>query len=71
MGLLNMIPNSALGYKGQQPPKFDLGPNSTVHNTSSIYGTPNFGTYKSAYLRRQKPTQLAGPQNPKRYVSPE
>jgi hypothetical protein len=71
MGLKKLIPTSKLGYRGLQPPSFPLGPNSTVHNTSSIYGTPSFGTYTSTYLRRQKPTKLAGPQNPNRYVSPE
>lgn len=44
MGLLNLIKKSLLGWGGQTPPSSQSNnPNSTLHNTSSINGTPFIG----------------------------
>ncbi len=41
MGLLNLLKTSLLGWKGQTPPSSQSNsPNSTLHNTSSINGSP-------------------------------
>lgn len=41
MGLLDLLPTSPLGYKGQKP-QFDAEtPGSTLHDTSSVNGIPS------------------------------
>lgn len=54
----------------KRPGDFELGAGSTLHNVSSTYGTPAFSTYKSAYLRTEKPVdaKFLFPKNPKKYL---
>lgn len=41
MGLLDLLPGTNFGFKGQQPPKAGLGgPDSTLHYEYSLNGTP-------------------------------
>ena len=57
--LLTLLPTSKYGYKGQKPANFDLGPNSPLHDTSSLNGIPPFAGYSDATLRTLKPTKLS------------
>lgn len=59
MSLIDLLPTSRFGFHGGQPPLFDLGPTSTLHDTTSIDGNPSFGSYKDAYIRKQKATKLS------------
>ena len=59
--LLELLPTSRFGFGGKTPATFELGPNSTLHDMSSLNNTPSFGTYKDAYLRTKKPTNLGRP----------
>ena len=59
--LLNLLPTSRYGLGGKQPDQFDLGPNSTLDNTSSLNNNPVFTSYKDVYLRGKMPTKLAPP----------
>jgi hypothetical protein len=56
--------------KLKRPEDFELGAGSTVHNVSSTYNRPPFSSYKSAYLRRQRPVnpKLVFPEKPKKYL---
>ncbi len=58
MGLIDRLPTTNLGYQGGQPPTFNLGPNSTLHNLSSKDGTPAFSTYSRPYLKTLTPSML-------------
>lgn len=59
MFIKDQITKSILGWgKGLRPGNFELGIDSTVHNTSSVDGKPPFSSYKSAFLRKQRPTNL-------------
>lgn len=40
MGLIDLLPTSPLGWKGQKPPGNPEDPNSTLHNQSSINNNP-------------------------------
>lgn len=40
MGLLDLLPTSNLGWKGQKPPFNAETPNSTLHDTSSVNDIP-------------------------------
>lgn len=67
--LFDLIPTSNLGYKGGQPPYFDLGKNSTLHNLSSLDNEPPFSSYADPYLRTLTPTHLSpGTLNPVKYL---
>ncbi len=57
-------------FNGDRPGDFELGPSSTIHNTSSTNGRPPFQSYKSPYLRRQRPVNPAFlfPENPRKYL---
>lgn len=67
-GLKDKAKDSRLGYKGGRPDDFTLGPDSTLNYTSSVDGKPPFSTYKSEFLRRQKPTRLAPKGTPAKYL---
>lgn len=41
MGLLKLLPNSKLGFKGEKPAYDSENPNSRLHKTYSINGIPN------------------------------
>lgn len=57
--LLNLLPTTKYGFQGKTPPTFDLGPNSTLDNQSSLNGNPPFSSYSDAFLRKQQATKLA------------
>lgn len=58
MSLIDLLPNSPLGWRGSQPPVFDMGANSKLHNVSSIVNSPDFATYQDPYLKTKKPSDL-------------
>ncbi len=59
MSIRDLIPTTRLGYGAKgRPDDFELGIDSTLHNTSSVNNNPALTTYKSSFIRRQKPTQL-------------
>lgn len=58
MGLLEKLPLTTLGWAGNQPPTFDMGVGSQLHNVSSIVNDPNFSTYLNTYLRTKLPSEL-------------
>ncbi len=64
-GLRDKIKDTRIGLKGKTPDSFSLGPNSTLHNTTSVDGNPAFGTYKDPRLHRLAKTKLA-PKTPPR-----
>jgi len=67
--LLLLLPTSKYGYKGLQPPTFDLGPSSTLDYQSSINNNPAFTSYQDAYLRTLTPTKLSlGGITPPKYL---
>lgn len=62
---------SALGYPiGARPNDFDLGLSSTLHNVSSTRGRPPFSSYKSLFLKAQRPVNpmFLFPENPAKYL---
>jgi hypothetical protein len=67
MSIKDTIKQSSLNYQGNQPPSQAIVPD-TLNNQSSIWGTPGFGTYAAAWLRKLKPTKLAAPRNPTKYL---
>lgn len=67
--LKDLLPTSVFGYHGKTPAAFDLGPNSTLDNASSINNNPAFTSYSDPYLRGKTPTKLGlGGKTPKRYL---
>lgn len=54
----------------KRPSDFEFDKGSNLHNLSSTYGTPAFSTYKSAYLRTEKPVfpKFLFPRVPKKYL---
>lgn len=69
MSIRETITKSILGWgKKLRPDNFDFDSESTLHNTSSIDGKPPFSSYKSSFLKKQKPTVL-DPKKPfKKYL---
>ena len=69
MSIKNLIPKSLYSWgKNLRPDNFDFGGSSTIHNTSSIDGKPSFSSYKSAFLKKQRPSNL-DPKTPfKKYL---
>jgi len=61
MSLIDLLPTSKYGFGGKTPPKFDLGPASTLDYQSSINGNPAFSSYQDAYLRTKMPTKMTPP----------
>ena len=57
--LLLLLPTSRFGWRGNKPPTFDLGPGSTIDDTSSINNMPPFNTYSDPYLRTLTPSNLS------------
>ena len=67
--ILELFPNTNLGYKGGSPDNFDMGPNSTLHYHSSLDGNPPFSVYDSIYLKGKVHTNLStGTLNPVKYL---
>lgn len=67
--LLDLLPTSRLGFNGKTPASFDLGPNSTLDNASSIDNIPAFSTYADPFLRTKTPTKLSlGGVTPAKYL---
>jgi hypothetical protein len=67
MSIVNLISDSTLGWKGKQPPSQAIVPDS-LHFSSSVYGDPAFSSYKQEWIRKLKPTRLAGPRKPVKYL---
>jgi len=67
MSIFNLIKTTKLGYAGGNPPSMAIQPD-TLHFSSSVTGNPAFGSYKQSWLRKLKPTRLAGNPNPTRYT---
>ena len=67
MSIFNLIKTTKLGYAGQQPPSTAIIPD-TIHDASSIWNSPAFSSYSQSWLRKLKPTRLAAPQNPDKYL---
>ena len=64
MGLKDMINNTKLGYAfkpDNRPDNFDLGPYSTLHNTSSKDGKPAFSKNARAFSWRINSNYHDGP----------
>lgn len=55
---------------GKRPGDFEFKSDSTLHNVSSTFGRPAFSTYKSLYLRGQRPVNpsFLFPEKPKKYL---
>jgi len=71
MGLRDLQDTTKLGYAfkpDHRPDDFDLGPGSTLHNTSSKDGNPSFSTYKSKFLKTLIPSVLDRPEPISRYL---
>jgi hypothetical protein len=70
MSLRDLTSRLANPGPSKRPSDFELGPGSTLHNVSSTYNRPPFSSYKSDYLRRQKPVtaNLLFPEKPKKYL---
>jgi hypothetical protein len=70
MGLRDKTSRLQNAGPNKRPDDFELGAGSALHNVSSTYGTPAFSTYKSAYLRTEKPVdpKLLFPRTPKKYL---
>lgn len=64
-GLKDKITETNLGYKGGRPIDFELGPNSTLHNTTSVDGKPPFSSYASPVIKSKTPTKIGFKQGPK------
>lgn len=64
--------NSRLANPGslKRPGDFELGPGSTLHNVSSTFNRPPLSSYKSSFIRRQRPVNpaLIFPEKPKKYL---
>lgn len=58
MSLREKVTETNLGWRGEQPPSFEMGVESTLHNASSIVDQPAFSTYTNPYLRTKRPSQL-------------
>jgi len=67
MSIFDSISKSKLGYKGLSPESMAIVPD-TLHFSSSVFGTPGFNTYTKAWLRKLRPTKLAGPFTPTKYL---
>jgi hypothetical protein len=68
MGLYDLYEAGKTRLNGV-PLKFEFDVNSTLHNRSSLDGSPAFSTYARPYLRTLKPTALStGTLNPKKYL---
>jgi hypothetical protein len=67
MSIFDLIKTTKLGYAGQQPPSTAIQPD-TIHAASSVWGSPSFSGYKEAWLRKLKPTRLAAPEFPDKYL---
>lgn len=60
MGLKDLLPKTKLGWGASgRPDNFEMGIDSTLHNTSSLNDKPALTSYKSAFIRRQHATKLA------------
>ena len=58
--IVDLLPTTKLGWGASgRPNNFELGPDSTLHNTSSVNNNPPLSSYASAFIRRQKPTVLS------------
>jgi hypothetical protein len=70
MSLRNKTSNLQNPGPSKRPGDFEFGPDSKLHNVSSTFGSPAFSTYKSAYLRTERPVnpKMLFPQNPKKYL---
>jgi hypothetical protein len=58
---------------GKRPGDFEFKGDSTLHQVSSTYGRPAFSTYKSVFLRGQRPVDpsflsFLFPEKPKKYL---
>lgn len=57
--ILDLLPVTKLGWGvSGRPNNFELGPDSTLHNMSSVNNNPPLSAYDSAFIRRQNPTTL-------------